>query len=222
MTSTLSTAEVISQSAERWKNAAGFDETTLLRLAILRDLARHLHTERSRSLAHGKKDQVANLKNWEAKAEELRKCSPLDGDLQNLLEGKVALQKRTRLLPDQFFTHMDRAKIERYDRQWEYALAAEACFIRWKFWALETWVHIPEIQNWNQKLEDILWPNGVVLFSENVSKEMRDDMWNGRWILILHSKYRTPEELSLGLDRWVGSPEKPPTPTKWKMLFSPK
>ncbi len=222
MNTSTTVTETILQSAERWKNTTGTEESTLLRLVILRDLARKLHSERSQRLASGKKDLLSVLKSWEIKAEELRKCSPLEGDLQDLLEGKTILQKRTRLLPDTFFTHLEREKIERYDRQWEYAIAAEACIIRWRFWALEAWIQISEIEAWNHKLEDILWPNGVTLFTENTSQSIQGELWQGRWVLVLHSKYRSPEDLSLGLSRWAGSPEKPPSPIKWKMLFSPK
>jgi hypothetical protein len=139
-----------------------------------------------------------------------------------LLSTDKELKKRTRLLPEALFSSIPREKLERYDRQWEAAIAAEATHAGWKFWSLEAWVEIPLVEEWNKRLNESLWPHGIILFVENASGgEAPNNIWQGRWNVVIHPRFRQ-EDLSLDFSRWPGAPEQPPVPPRWKLLFTPK
>jgi hypothetical protein len=214
--------EILSQTAERWTHCEGQSEATLLRLNVLRELASTLHATKSQFLATGKRGEAQSLKSWESKLEELRGCSPLDGNLLELLNGARKAKKRTRVLPDALFTAIEREKLERYDRQWEGSLAAEAVSLGWRFWSLGVWVQIALIEDWDKRLREQLWPHGIVLFTESAGSPLADSSdWHGRWIVALHPKFRTPAEISLDFARWSGTVVSRGNP-EWKLLFSPR
>ncbi len=226
-------SELFAQAAEHWRHCEGLEEATLLRLAILRDLMRQLHAEKSRTLATGRKGDAQGLKVWELRVEDLRGSSRLEGELMELLLDPAKKPKtRTRLLPEALFTTLAREKLERYDRQWEASIAAEAAQMGWQFWILDAWIDISNVEEWNQKLSEKLWPHGVVLFAESASSNSlssgstgSDDsvnFWHGRWIVLMHPRFRAPDELLGSSSHLVPRTPVPPAQPKWKLLFSPR
>ncbi len=179
----------------------------------------------------GRKDILSNLRTWEDRLRELRSQPKLEGDLLELVTGDSELRKRTRLLPEALYTVIDREKLERYDRQWEAAIAAEACNMGWSLWRLQAWVEITLVEEWNQRLNDQLWPSAVVLFVESsgeaagTAKSTHSPeflAWHGRWYLVVDPRFKSPKEIATNLAQWPGSPSEPPGPAQWKFLFSPK
>ncbi|MGK5081733.1 hypothetical protein WDW37_00385 [Bdellovibrionota bacterium FG-1] len=215
---------VIERYNERWRHAEGLPEGTLLRLAILREICRLLHAEKSRYLAVGRKDATQSLRKWENRLYDLRCAFKLEDTLLNLIFSTEPVRKRTRLLPEALFSFIERAKLERFDRHWENAIAAEAVAQGWSFWALETWVEITLAEEWDKKLGEQLWPSGLVLFAESSplspSGGATDSLWKGRWITVIHPHFKTPTEIALNLEQWPGTPSEPPSPPIWKFLFS--
>lgn len=207
------TQSLLDHAAERWKNFERSPNRDLLRLAILRDLVSALHAEKSRFLSQGNRDSAASLRNIEERLDELRNCHPLDGTLSALISGKRKPEKRSRELPTGLFERLERGKIERYDRQWEKALAAEALAQGWEIWSLETEVEISRVDDWNQKLVSRLWPKGIVLFVETVEMHAMASplppltpphFWKGRWICVIDPLSEIRSEPG------------------WKPVFSPK
>ncbi len=213
------------RAALRWDDYEGLEESTLLRLAILRDLMREIHAERSRCLAEGKKADAQAFRDREKAIEDLRKVSPLSGKLPDCLARSSQAKARTRLLPEALFGFLAREKLERYDRAWEATLAAEAAALGWCFWALEAWVDIQQVEKWQEALTGQLIPHGVILFAENSETQAPSDvesggpvLWHGRWYIVLKSQFRTPH---FNVERLPGVSKDPELP-QWRMLFSPK
>jgi hypothetical protein len=207
----------IEAASERWERVEGLPETDLLRLAITRDLMHALHADKSRLLSQGQREQGVFFKGHEKRMDEIRSSSPLTGDLRDILSGTTKLKKRTRLIPEALFSSIAREKLERYDRQWEAALASEACTQGWLFWTFEVRLDIAKIDVWNKRLNDTIWPNGVVLFIESVTLE-NDAIWQGRWTLVLKPIFQRPDEFFPQFAQWEGAKG----PVTWKLLFSPK
>jgi hypothetical protein len=223
------TPELLAQSAEAWRLCDGVSGSSLLRLAILRDLLRSLHAEKSRCLATGKKNEAQQFRYWEQRIEDLRQGVDLKGELADLLREGITLRRRTRLIPQGLLAALGAEKLQRYDRKWESEIAAEACALGWKFWTLQSWVSIPLAEDWNRRLGERLWPNGIVLYVESLRQSPpgpSEPLWKGQWTVLLQPGYHSPQELSLDFDRWPGAPESSPLaqsePPAWKLLFSPK
>ena len=225
--------QIIERLADKWNDCAGLEETTLIRLAILRDLLHELHAEKSRCLALGMKAEAAGFRKWEDQIEDLRIAAPLDGPLMELLANSKKLKHRTRLLPDSLFGFIAREKLERYDRTWESTIAAEASSLGWCFWVLDAWVDMSAVSPFQTGLSDALIPHGVVLFAESapppplkpgqssdspVETAGNPNLWRGNWFLVLKARYRTP---TFNVDRLPGVSQEP-APPQWRLLFSPK
>jgi hypothetical protein len=221
--------EIIQRETTRWSDCDGTPARTLLRLGLLRELTKTLHSEKSRCLASGLKSEVQKLKEWEAKIDLLRETLNVDGSLIDLLklDGNQS-HKKNRLLPEALFQKIDRNKLFRYDRKWEAAIAAEAISLKWPFWSLETWVKIPQIEEWNKTLEEHLWPRGLVLFIESATLQEKENaslqqdalLWRGHWVIILDSHFKSPQDLSLNIKNWPGAPETWPNPPQWKCIYT--
>lgn len=217
---------IISHGVERWNHCDGLEEATIIRLAILRDLTREMHAEKSRYLALGKKTEAQGFKGIEKAMDELRGAGPLEGDLRGLLSGEIKPRKRTRLLPESLFSFIPKDKFERHDRIWESAIAAEAASLGWCFWRLEAWVSIAQVEDWQRALSSELMPHGVILFAESGSQSVEGgvpsdalaDLWQGCWVIVLKSRYRTPD---FHVNQLPGSSQIP-RPPEWKLLFSPR
>lgn len=217
-----SAQDLIARSAERWCEYEGLEESTLLRLAILRDLIRLLHAEKSRCLARAMKEEAKTLTLWERQIERVRGMTRLTGQLDDVFQGKIKASKHVRPLPEALFAHIEKEKFERYDRLWEAALAAEAAARSWNFWALEAWVKIAEAADWHKALEALLLPRGIVLFAEMAEPSANaepspPDLWHGRWILVLHPNL---SEKDFPLHSLPGLSETP-APPAWKPIYPP-
>jgi hypothetical protein len=213
--------QMVEFAAERWRVAGGKPDSDLLRLAVTRDLMHSLHAEKSRFLSKGQRDEASKMKAYEKKIDEIRSSAPLSAELRDILSGSAPLKKRTRLLPEALFGVLSREKFERYDRQWEAALASEANQIGWDFYGLDAKLEIQKIDEWNNRLKEHIWPNGIVLFVESVSLESEKGTqpatWQGRWIIVIKSQLNS-NLLSTDLSNWPGTQG----PVTWKLLFSSK
>jgi hypothetical protein len=212
--------EVIARFTARWNDSESVEESTLLRLAILRDLMREFHAQRSVLLASGKRAEAQGFREWEARAEAFRSAASLEGPLEELLHSGQPARKRTRLLPEALFSILEKDKFERYDRQWESTIAAEAASLGWRFWHLNAWVQISAVETWHRALSEKLNPHGIVLFAESAADTAGSDpnLWHGQWLVVLKPRYLTPDFHVRALP---GSSETP-APPQWKLVFSPK
>lgn len=220
-------AEILSQSSHLWNQISGAPQAALLRLSILRDLQRTVHAERSRCLASGQKETCNSLTAWEERLDRLRQASSLEGDLKTVLDNALKAKKRTRLLPESVFAVIDREKLERYDRLWEQAIAAEACALGWNFWTLEAWVEINAAEAWTRNLAEQLWPNGTLLFVDNAdfiepATPGGQALWKGSWVVLLEPRFQSAKDIGIDVTSWDGSPYGPPSAPQWKRIFSSK
>lgn len=218
----------VGHARERWSDVEGAPECSLVRLFLLRQVVHLLHSQKSRQLALGNREAALSIKQWEARAEWLRDHRILEGDLLELLRAGpdpgAQASRRKALVPEALLSQIGREKLERYDRQWEASIASEAATLGWGFYRLEAAVLASEIASWDRRLSERLWPHGEILFSEAGSSASPDPtVWLGRWYLILNPKFRSPEELSLGLEGW---PEVPKAESgrraQFKLLFAPR
>lgn len=226
--STQSVDSLIERAGLRWDDCEGLEEATLIRLAILRDLLRDLHGERSKCLADGKKDLAQSFRGSEKQVEDLRTASPLAGKLNDTLANSAKAKRRTRLLPEALFGFIPRDKLERFDRTWEATLAAEAASLGWCFWSLDAWIDIREAERFQEDLASHLNPHGVILFAESAQEQAPSQtaldqpagpvLWHGRWYVVLKPMYLTPE---FHIERLAGVSKNPGVPS-WRLLFSPK
>lgn len=198
-------AEVLKRELDHWdgpypKETKEFPKDLLiLRLDILRRISRQVHSLRSQCLASGKKEDLPTLKHWEESIEKMGKLARLDSDFYSLYHELKTLPQRSRVVPEFIFKHLAREKLIRYDRNWEYLLAAEGCKLGWLFWSLTAHVPIAEIEEWDETLRSQLWPKGLILFSEPASlmsekPTQQEDLrhcapadhtsWHGNWILL--------------------------------------
>jgi len=209
----------IERAEGRWRDAEGIEESTLLRLAILRELVRELHAEKSKLLARGARPEAQALKVWEKKIEDLKGAASFGGTLAEAIRGDLPTRKRTRLLPESLFHFLPKEKLERYDRVWESAIAAEAATLGWRFWSLTAWVQIHQAEEWHRALSDRLIPHGVLLFAESADAvDAAGNLWQGQWLLVLKPRFSTPD---FRVRELPGVSLEPAAPL-WKLLYSPK
>jgi hypothetical protein len=205
----------------RWQDSAGLEETTLLRLALLRDLIRRLHAEKSACMARGQKAESQAFGETEKRLTELRGAATLDAPLDELLLRTSPIRRRTRLLPEALHSFIPKDRFDRYDRQWETAIAAEALSQGWRFWMLDAWVRIADAEEWHHQLGEHLHPHGLILFAESAPDALAahapPDLWHGQWHIVLKPRFLTPDfrvqELSGTSDQ--------PQPPRWRLLYSP-
>lgn len=184
-------AEVLSRELDHWDMPNSHPSETkhlpILRLEILKRIARQVHSLRSQCLASGKRDDLPTLKHWEESIEKMAKLTRLDQDFYSLFNGLGKLPERSRIVPESIFKHIAREKLVRYDRTWEYHLAAEGCKLGWIFWSLISLVSIHEIEQWDEQLRTLLWPKGLILFSEPAPGPLtgpQENTWSGQWIVL--------------------------------------
>lgn len=220
--------EFLARSAHLWSQSEGTETCHLLRLAVLRDLHRALHAQKSRCLAKGRKGDAKLLGDWESRVDELRSAASFESDMFGLLRSREPVKKRTRLLPDGLYAAIPREKLDRYDRLWEQTLAAEGIAQGWRLWKLSTWIVVNQSESWNQMLTDHLWPIGIPLwvdslgFAESRSGNKDDAIWHGEWVVLAHPRVENATEFSLDLTRWPGSTLEAPEAPRWRLAFSPK
>jgi len=217
---------IIEEKLRHWSDCADVPETTLLRMALLRDVAYTLHPEKSRCLATGRKEEATQIKQWEAQIEACRDAPNLLVDYVELLKQDPTQFKKKHHLPEALFRRVQREKLLRYDRKWENALASEAIRIQWQFWLFDAWIHVSNLQKWNSTFSQRLWPNGVILFAESGAQNdiIRSDessipIWRGHWVVLVSPRFKHASELRLESDPSLNFPKAAPTPPKWSALF---
>ena len=177
---------------DRWKNTQGRMEIYLLRLAILRDFVRKVHIEKSEAMVRGEsKDAIQRLSDLETRLVELRDRSSLEGTLQNLVARKPVTPPRPCSLPKGLLATLGPDKLERIDRDWEAAIASEACKIGWEFWAFDVAIPLARAEEQDTEIGTALGLNGIVLYVEAspVLKANASGTWGGRWVVICRSGY---------------------------------
>jgi hypothetical protein len=219
---------VLSSCAPLWNQTRGLPEQRILRLAILRDLIRSMHAERSRLLALSQPDRADALRMVEPSTEALKFHPLAEASLPELVASRperLAKPSRSPIPPELEAAAGGEGKFNRYDRQWEAEIAGEACRIGWGFWTMEAWIDIAKAENFHQALNQGLWPRGIVLFVESCSdtSDSPEDaahsrsIWKGRW-LIAHAPEQAPPGRSLGD---LPGAVRPPRAADWRLLFAP-
>lgn len=220
--------ELLDPYEQRWTHPYESKvECELHRLSALRDLSRAIHARRSAMLAQGEQSQARAYRNWEAQINRLRDLSSLNVPFSEVLFMQPDPKKpKFHFIPEGLAAAITREKFERYDREWEKALAAQACVAGWRFWAIEVWVEISKAEEFHLGLVQTIDPHGIVLFSESSStadapmgvRPSAPDRWHGRWILAVQPRFETPEfriNSLPGVTLNEGHPQ-------WKHLFSSK
>lgn len=214
---------VLDLYAERWKRCSSKDGRVVLRLAILRDFMRELHAERSRALATDQREKAEGFKQWEEAIDALRGSPEIarpDSDLAQVFTGERKGSKPgPPVLPQALVEAIGPERIQRYDREWEAAIAGEAYRSGWGFWTVDVWVRVAEAEHFDDNLGERISPHGAVLFAEAVGADspVEGAEWLGRWWIVLESKWKTPQ---FGIDaltsvRNRGAP-------RWALRFTPR
>ncbi|MGE0614720.1 MAG: hypothetical protein AB7P04_03690, partial [Bacteriovoracia bacterium] len=204
----------------RWDDSAALAECSLLRLVILRDLYRYLHAERSKVLVEGSKKSVDDIRALQTSLEELR-----GQDLRGLsLSDVISRAKAGKPLDTprrpaaELLQKIEREKLERYDRKWESALAAEAFHCGWGFWHLDAWVKVSTAEAFHGHLSRSLWPKGIVLFVEaspgNSLDKTDEPIWKGRWVCTLSPQKDPKATPLLSIPGISSRPDEP----RWNLL----
>lgn len=196
---------------QRWETTHQDNRTHLLRLSILRDLARSLHSWQSIILASGDSKDLPQFNFWQENIEKLVDRKDLSGQLTEILKEnpkQFPPHNIQHSLPFGLLSNIDRARLHQPHAKWELAIACHAHRIGWRFWNLLATIPVFKIEKWNQNLHGVLWPNGIVLqisrskkklsrLTKMKSKVRHDDnsLWTGRWLIVLDNHIRTPEEL---------------------------
>jgi hypothetical protein len=192
----ISPEQMLEAILPRWRACEDLAETTLLRLSMLRDFSAQLHREKSRCMAKGDKAHASSYQSWEKRLADLRQAADLSFDLSEVMNANLVFKNRTRLLPRPLLNVIPTEKLERYDRAWEFAMAAEAARLGWTFWQLHAAVLISDLEFWQNDLIERLLPNGVLLFTEPSEREydaVPENAWVGCWTIALRPNLLTPE-----------------------------
>ena len=216
------TEDIIRKEIDRWVDCAGVPQMNLLRLVLLRELIQNLHLEKSKCLANGNKPKAQEIKIWETQIQKLKDSQQLTGELFSLIQKSDSTPKRKRILPENLILALGRNNLDRFDRTWDTAIAAEAVSLGWHFWSMDAWVKISLLGEWNQTLTEKLWPHGLILFVESSQTQCEldeSDSWRGTWMLALDPLLQNPNELSFHTKQWPGAIKDPPTPTSWKPIY---
>jgi len=208
----MSIQSLIEFAARRWQDAEAHEGQILLRLSLLRDLARALHAEKSRILSHGTSGEARAIQRTENKIESLKSNSLSTSTLEEALQSNEAPRIRESL-PGKLFEVVDADKLQRSDRQWELAIAAEALRLRWNFWSVKGTIPIEQIEKVGLALERSIWPHGVSLFADSLDFSSKPPQWEGVWTMVFHAKI-DPQAL------FPGTQHPDFSLPKWKLLFS--
>lgn len=177
------------KSAERWNRCAELPETSLLRLAVLRDIIHYLHAEGSRCLAQSGRSKAKGLSLIRPKVDALRYVDLTSGSLLDVLSRTHHRKSVHRALPEEIVSLIGREKLQRYDRKWEAEMIAEAASCGWELWHLTASVRIESAEPFHRELCEALWPQAIVLFVEPADDSpisagpAANAGWRGRWLI---------------------------------------
>ena len=197
MKQTPRSAQDILQSFEtRWNSCASSSRENLLRLVVLRELTRMLHSEKSWCLASGFPDEAQQYHEYEMAADKLVNEDDLSGSLSDILAKAEALpdpdpvtgvlaSSSRRKFPKELQGILPSEKIERFDRHWEKALVCEAMKLHWEIWLLKANVRIEAAQDCENGLTRELGDRGILLFADSAeTNELQEGIWPGQWLLL--------------------------------------
>jgi hypothetical protein len=188
-----------------WMQVGRSKACRLLRLSILRELTRAVHTLRSEFMATEraeKADDLAHRENY------LNTYFPVL-DLTNLglaqtysqsarVAKPVGRAPDAVTLPSPVLEAVGAAKFTRQDRRWENEIAQEAVRQNWEFWQFEASTEIHEVESFARAFAESIWPHGVVLFveSDGFLKPSEENShlayWRGRWLVVLEPRAHRP------------------------------
>ncbi len=214
----MATSKAESESIERvlqrmerpWQQAGKSDACRLLRLSLMRELTRVIHTLRSECMATDRSDQAEDLAHRE---NYLNTYFPIM-DLSNLGLSQ-AFSQTSRVakpvgkpgnavsLPASVTDTVGAGKFTRQDRRWENEIAQEAVRQEWEFWQFEASTEIHQVESFARGFSDSIWPRGVVLFveSDGFLKMSQDNShlayWRGRWLVVMEPRAPKPETTGL-------------------------
>jgi hypothetical protein len=199
--------EHVLQRLERpWQQAGQSDASRLLRLSLLRELTRVIHTLRSECMAterSEKADELAHRENY------LNTYFPVL-DLANMgLSQALSQTSRSAKpvskapspveFPSAVAQNIGIAKFTRQDRRWENEIAQEAVRKQWEFWQFEASTEIHQVEAFARAFTESIWPHGVVLFVESdgflkMSQENPNlAFWRGRWLVVMEPHSPKPQ-----------------------------
>ena len=175
---------LVAEFETRWADAGQAKHSLLLRLTLLRELARKLHAGRSSVLAQSgaeAREIMAPLHLLEQKAEALRATDALTGSLSECLDRANPNSPPAPLATPRMGQRLGRGKLDRPDRTWERAIAIEAEAQDFTLEGIEALVPMRQVEAWSNALERELWPVGVVLFTETSPTTSQANGWRGCW-----------------------------------------
>ncbi|MEK6704490.1 MAG: hypothetical protein AABZ06_01750 [Bdellovibrionota bacterium] len=172
----------------RWKALGRRHDASVLKLAILRNMSRDVHAQKSRDLSSSSPGETSEndavLLELERILDNLRSSTLDSNDLETLLKNTAPpLAERT--LPKGLLAIIPSEKLLRRDRVWEAAIIAEGLNYHWHIWTLSASIPVAEVENWNNILADILWPGGILLYVESQDDGTNGKTWHGKWITLL-------------------------------------
>lgn len=208
-----------------WSQAGQSNASRLLRLSLLRELTRVVHTLRSECMATDRSSQAGDLAHRE---NYLNQYFPVL-DLTNL--GLTQAYSQTSRvakpvgrapdavpLPASVIAAVGEAKFTRQDRRWELEMAQEAVRRDWEFWQFEASTEIHNVEPFARAFSESIWPRGVVLFVESdgflkMSQENPNlAFWRGKWLVVLEQG--APRPKGIGIDPSWHRLHPPPSPQK--------
>lgn len=187
----------------RWAQVARAADPTLLRLALLRELASDLHARKSTLPSdHASAPQLARLEplvqiGWRASqlGFDVGSWSELERGLrQTLAKSPEAIEGPT--FPDlPLVAEFGRERLVRADRRWELRLAQEAGHRGWWLWSNQAEVPLAEVSLLHERLQQRYWPRAILLFAESSRPFLSGAIWPGQWWFVAEPTWR-PEPKS--------------------------
>lgn len=174
---------------QKWKHTLTHPHFSVLRLALLRELVRTAHAERSRQMALGNSKLSTALGKMETALDQSLKAGLDPAALLGFL-GDVALPPARRSTPPSWLE----PKLERFDRHWERAIYNQSQEAKWTLWSLSAVIAIKGAEKFHESLGRYLWPDGVVLYVESDPEvnHPKLDHWSGQWICVMSPAVQTP------------------------------
>lgn len=194
----------------------------LLRMVLLRDAIREIHSQRSVMLAKGDSREAKDLQSLEKSIDDRVGGYYEVETFESFLALPPPGRSPSAALSADFLHVFGEERFHRMDRKWEREMASEACALGWNFWALDAWIEIPKVEAFHNEATSRSWPKGISLIVEGVpsaSPHLPDRaIWKGRWFWAFHPSY---DPVALDLLKWgkshgiLSDPDRP----GWKRLF---
>ena len=185
----------------------------VLRFALLRNLSVKAHTEISRRMSIQETNQISGMNSATKTLEAVSRLRNLETALDafcsqkerwSLLQNNsvsrafddlFAYSNPPRHLSSQFkiselIPNEIKIKLEREDRIWERAIATFGIEKGFEFWSLSRTISASKAIAEQTQLTELLWPEGIVLFTETGSVLSANiDLWTGHWTCLTRPKF---------------------------------